>query len=247
MTTSFPSVRLLASVTSESEARLAARHGADVIDCKDPVSGALGALPAETVAAIRRAVPAEVPVSATIGDLPLDPDVVVPAARAMAATGVDIVKVGLFAGGDATETVRRLGSEIEAPLVAVLMADAPLDLAIVDELGQAGFAGVMLDTAAKDGSTLLDHRKAEELADFIARARAASLFSGLAGSLRLQQIPDLLSLAPDILGFRGALCRERDHKSALEARALAAVRAAIPHQGTAIATERRSAVLEWAS
>jgi uncharacterized protein (UPF0264 family) len=223
-------VRFLASVTSEAEARLAARAGADIIDCKDPTAGALGALPHEVVARIRAAVPAHIPVSATIGDLAAEPEPVLRAARAMAATGCDIVKVGLFAGGDARATVGHLGRHLarQTSLVAVMMADAPLDLALVPALGEAGFAGVMLDTASKDGRTLLDHRAPEALRAFIAVAHAAGLFAGLAGSLRLAQIPDLLAHHPDVLGFRGALCRASDRRSALEASALADVRRAIP-------------------
>ena len=68
MTTAF-----LASVTTVAEAELAARCGADIIDCKDPAQGALGALPVRTVTAIRRGVPPSLPVSATIGDLASDP------------------------------------------------------------------------------------------------------------------------------------------------------------------------------
>jgi uncharacterized protein (UPF0264 family) len=233
MSTPPPYVRLLASVTSETEACLAASLGADIIDCKDPSAGALGALPEGVVAAIRKAVPAHVPVSATIGDLPLDPPLVTRAAWSMAATGVDIVKIGLFPGGDARSTIRSLGREL-APgtsLVAVLIADAPLDFSMVDELCAAGFAGAMLDTAAKDGRTLLDHQDESTLTRFIAAARAAGLLAGLAGSLRRAQIPGLLDLAPDVLGFRGALCSGADRTHALDARSMTAVRAAIPAPG----------------
>jgi uncharacterized protein (UPF0264 family) len=224
-------VRLLASVTSEAEARLAAAGGADLIDCKDPTAGALGALPHEVVARIRAAVPAHVPVSATIGDLAAEPEPVLAAARAMAATGCDIVKIGVFPGGDARATIAHLGRQLasQVPLVAVLIADAPLDGALVPALGEAGFAGVMLDTAAKDGRTLLDHRAPDALRTFIADAHTAGLFAGLAGSLRLAQVPELLALEPDVLGFRGALCRASDRQSALDAAALAAVRRTIPH------------------
>lgn len=229
MTTQHRLVRLLASVTNEAEACLAAAGGADIIDCKDPAKGALGALPHAVVAGIRAAVPAHIQVSATIGDMPADPDPVLDATRAMAATGCDIVKIGLFPGGDAAATVRRLGSlASETLLVAVLMADAPFDRALVPALGEAGFAGVMLDTANKDGRTLLDHRTTAELRGFIAEARAAGLFAGLAGSLRLAQVPQLLALDPDVLGFRGALCSASDRKNTLDSEALAAVRRAIP-------------------
>ena len=232
MTTEHRRVRLLASVTSEQEARLAASYGADIVDCKNPTEGALGALPHETVAAIRSALPASVAVSATIGDLAPEPGPVLEAACAMAETGADIVKIGFFPGGDAHATVRHLGRHLAAstPLVAVMMADAegPLDMALVAALGEAGFAGVMLDTGVKDGRTLLDHRAPNELAVFLEAAAAAGLMAGLAGSLKLAQIPALLKLEPDVLGFRGALCRASDRVRALDADALAAVRRAIP-------------------
>jgi uncharacterized protein (UPF0264 family) len=232
MTTPHRFVRLLASVTSETEARLAAARGADIIDCKNPAEGALGALPCSVVASIREAVPRHIPVSATVGDLPSHPDTVVRAAAAMAATGCDIVKIGFFPGGDAEATIRSLGQDVapRTPLVAVLMADAPLDLALVAQLGDAGFAGVMLDTAVKDGRTLSDHRTPAELRRFIGEAHSAGLFAGLAGSLRVSQIPELLALEPDVLGFRGALCTARDRQQALDAAAMSVVRRAIPHE-----------------
>jgi uncharacterized protein (UPF0264 family) len=230
MTTKRPRVRLLASVTSEAEARIAAAEGADIIDCKQPASGALGALPHAVVTGIRNAVPSHIPVSATIGDLPAEPELVARAARAMAATGCNIVKIGFFPGGDARGTIRHLGAmlALETQLVAVLLADAPLDRTLVPALAEARFYGVMLDTATKDGRTLLDHRSPAELAHFVAEAQALGLMTGLAGSLRLHQIPELLTLAPDVLGFRGALCRASDRRANLDTAAVAAVRRAIP-------------------
>lgn len=223
-------VRLLASVTSEAEARLAAASGADIIDCKNPAEGALGALPHATVAAIRNAAPGHIPVSATIGDIPADPEPVVAAVAAMAATGCDIVKVGLFPGGDARASIRRLGAERQPPvgLVAVLLADRPLDLSLIADLGRARFTGVMLDTAGKDGRSLLDHCDRRTLTDFISEARSAGLMAGLAGSLRLAHIPELLALAPDVLGFRGALCQAANRRGPVDAAAMRAVRRAIP-------------------
>lgn len=230
MTTEIRRVRLLASVTSEDEARVAASQGADIVDCKNPAEGALGALAYETVTAIRNAVPTGVPVSATIGDLPAEPETVLAAARRMAATGADIVKVGFFPGGDVPGTIRHLGHHLapSTPLVAVLLADAPFEFAWVATLGEAGFAGVMLDTGTKDGRTLLDHRSPTDLAEFLDAARNARLMAGLAGSLRLSHIPELLALAPDVLGFRGALCSASNRTGALDPAAIAAVRRAIP-------------------
>src|SRR4029078_10489724 len=70
-----PAPAFLASVTNVAEARLAVSSGADIIDCKDPSRGALGALPLDAIFAVRAAVPREIPVSATVGDLKPEPDV----------------------------------------------------------------------------------------------------------------------------------------------------------------------------
>jgi len=94
--------RLLVSVRDVAEALLAAEHGADLVDCKEPSAGALGALPVETIAAVVRAVRSRFPgrtLSATVGDFA--PDAVGPVLErvaAVAATGVDYVKVGVAPG-----------------------------------------------------------------------------------------------------------------------------------------------------
>lgn len=222
---------LLASVAVLAEVDLALPH-ADLIDLKDPSKGALGAWPIARIGEAVRLVHGRRPVSATVGDLPPDPAALAAAAFATAAAGVDIVKLGFFPGGDH----RRLAHEL-APLaaqgialVAVLMVDHDPDHGIVSALAAAGFRGVMLDTADKASGSLLDHQPPVRLARFVARARAHSLLTGLAGSLRLGDIAALAPLEPDFLGFRAALC-ERGRATALSPARLAAVRAAIDARG----------------
>lgn len=106
--------QFLASVTSVAEAAAALAGGADIIDCKNPAEGALGALPLDTVRAIRAVVPRGITLSATIGDLAPEPEAVTATAKTMAATGVDIVKIGFFPGGDAKATIRALGAAFVA-------------------------------------------------------------------------------------------------------------------------------------
>ena len=92
--------RLLASVATLAEVDLALAAGADLIDLKDPEAGALGAWPrAQLTQAVER-VAGRRPVSATVGDLPPDASAMAAAAKATGATGVDIVKLGFFAGAD---------------------------------------------------------------------------------------------------------------------------------------------------
>jgi uncharacterized protein (UPF0264 family) len=95
-------MRMLVSVRSVDEALLAARGGADFIDLKEPNEGALGGLPTATIGAIVGALRAhgiDLPVSATIGDLPmLARDAILAQVDAVGACGVDYVKVGIDRG-----------------------------------------------------------------------------------------------------------------------------------------------------
>jgi (5-formylfuran-3-yl)methyl phosphate synthase len=220
--------RMLASVADSEEALLAVELGADFVDLKNPAMGALGAWPLEKVRDAVERVGGKRPLSATIGDLPLEPESVQEAARAMAATGVDIVKVGFFAGGDAQGCIHALASLAErgVKLVAVIMADQDPDLGLVALLAKAGFTGAMLDTAGKRGGGLRSHLDDTALDAFVREARGHGLLTGLAGSLTLGDIAPLSALGPDYLGFRGALCRG-DRTAALDPAAFRSVRTAL--------------------
>jgi (5-formylfuran-3-yl)methyl phosphate synthase len=225
-----PTTRFLASVRTIGEARMCVIAGADLIDCKEPNKGALGALPLDVVRAIRAEVPADRLVSATVGDLIPDPATVVPAVAAMAETGVDYVKIGFFPGGDARATIQALarGDYNTAQLVGLLLADRDPDFSLIEDMGHAGFAGVMIDTASKSAGALPEVLSRATLTSFIETAHGAGLFAGLAGSLRLNHIVALLALKPDLLGFRGALCRAGDRCGVLDPNALQEIREAIP-------------------
>jgi uncharacterized protein (UPF0264 family) len=221
---------MLASVTNETEALLCAHLVADIIDAKNPAAGALGALPHATVTAIRARVPKHVPVSATIGDPTDDAEATARAVVAMADAGADIVKIGLSAGVGAKRTLERLGKleHGDVRLVGVLLADQGIDLDLVQPARQAGFAGLMLDTADKRRGALPDILAAEELRAFVTATHRAGMFAGLAGSLRAEHVAYLLDFAPDVLGFRGGLCRRGERTATLDPDALRAVRRAIP-------------------
>ncbi len=86
----------------------------------------------------------------------------------------------------------------------------------------------MLDTAHKTGKTLRDWRNYAELREFVNRASDQGLLTGLAGSLRKEDVPPLLAIEPDYLGFRGALCSGSSRNQNLDAAAFAKIRRAIP-------------------
>ena len=221
---------LLASVTGSREAELAISHGADIVDLKDPTKGSLGALEPSVVRDAVRVIAGRRPASAVIGDLPMEPGQIDAAVRTMAATGVDYVKVGLFAGPRRGECVRALAALArQTKLVGVMFIDCEPDNELVGLMAEFGFAGAMMDTARKNGERLLDYADPAAIGDFVRSCRSHGLLTGLAGSLEAADVPRLLLLAPDYLGFRGALCARHDRRAGLDRAALSLIRGLIPH------------------
>ena len=220
---------LLASVNSLSETLLVLSAEVDIIDLKQPALGALGALDTATVKQLVTAIDGRCPVSATIGDLPTQPDPVYHAVEAMAATGVDYIKIGFFPGDDWQGTVKKLTvlSQQNHALIAVFFADTQPDLAIISLLKDAGFKGVMLDTMDKQKGSLTQLMAKKEIAQFVTQAKSRQLLCGLAGSLRLEDIPELKTYQPDYLGFRGALCKEHNRVEQINKQAVMEIRQAI--------------------
>ena len=231
-------MRMLVSVRDVAEAREALRAGVDFIDLKEPAAGALGglALPViREVAAALRAGNAEQDVggahgpmiSATIGDLPPDGlERILERARAVGACGVDLVKVGVPGRGAAACAVLEALAALPLAIVPVLIADDGLDVAVIDAACVPAFAAVMADTQAKRAGSLLELLGEDALAAFIDRAHAAGRTVGLAGALRLADLPMLARLGPDFAGFRSAVCDGR-REGRLDPRRLEALRAAI--------------------
>jgi dihydroneopterin aldolase len=229
--------RMLASVNGPEEAEIALAGGADIIDLKDPARGALGAVTPAVIRATVKIVGKRRPVSAVAGDLPMQPGLVAATVREIAATGVDYVKLGVFPGGDAQGCIEALaGSATTTQLIAVFFADATPDLSLLPLLKRSGFAGAMIDTQNKAAGRLLDHFDMPRLRGFVEDCHAIGMIAGLAGSLETPDIPRLLVLAPDLLGFRGALCGSGGRTAALDLGRTQAVRGLIPPEGSASGT-----------
>lgn len=202
--------RLLVSVRDAPEALAAATAGADFIDLKDPAAGALGGLPTErivTIVAALRAAGIDLPVSATIGDLPSSRQAEALArVSAVAGCGVDYVKVGIEPGACGQALIARLAS-CPAPVVPVLIADDGVDAAqLACALSFEAFPALMLDTVRKDEGSLLQRVDRGALQGFVDAVRARSALAGLAGALRSEDLPALIALGPDFAGFRSAVC-----------------------------------------
>lgn len=208
--------RLLVSVRNVTEAQAAMNGGADLIDVKEPTRGPLGRADDEVIAAVIEAVAGRRPVSAAMGELagrifnPSDSD----GLRIRPALG--FVKWGLAGCGDTPDwrnhwRAARDQLPIESQAVAVAYADwqradAPPPHTIAD-FAMTELAGAFLiDTAVKDGSTLLDWLPLPEIAELVRQCQSADVSVALAGSLGRCEIEKLLPLVPDWFAVRGAAC-----------------------------------------
>ncbi len=233
---------LLASVRSLGEARRACAAGVDVVDCKDPQRGALGALSPHLIRAVARELGDQVYTSAAAGELAADSAALSATVLPIAHSGIDFVKVGLAQGSDVRDWAGALGrlSARGVRVVAVLFADRHPALDVLPALSTAGVTGVMLDTADKTRGSLRKHMSSAELLQFVDRAKHSGLLTGLAGSLTAADIDELLALAPDYLGFRGALCAAEGRNGELDGDTARRIRKMIPRSPTPALFQRRT-------
>jgi uncharacterized protein (UPF0264 family) len=206
--------KLLISVSDYAEAIEVMRTDIDILDLKNPQEGALGALSLDEIRLIVKANNGCKQTSATIGDVPMQPHIIAERVQATLATEVDIVKIGFFGAHGHKPCIDAMkGMAQGGKLIAVLFADQQPDLSLLPKLRQAGFYGVMLDTAVKDGRNLLAHMPLEELDDFVGQSKRLGLVAGLAGSLRVDHIESLAALQADYLGFRGGVCEDFERRN----------------------------------
>jgi len=202
----------LASVQSLDEAKAILPSLPDILDMKDPSKGALGALSIDIVVDVINMIDKRCLTSATVGDLAMDADLIANAITNMAMSGVDYVKVGLFPDPDVATCIVKLENVIKnlkAPVIAVLFADKSYEQELIDLLKEAGFYGVMIDTAVKNGQGLLDHWSTDRLSYFVESVQQQKMICGLAGALTFNDITLLKPLDADYLGFRSALCEQQ--------------------------------------
>jgi (5-formylfuran-3-yl)methyl phosphate synthase len=208
-------MRLLVSVANTEDAAAAVAGGADIIDAKDPTTGALGAVSLSMFAEIRATVAGLRPISAALGDAG-DEAGVERIVRDYAVAGASFVKIGFDGVSSRTRvsvliTAAMHGAADHTGVVAVAYADADraagLDArVIVDAAAHAGAAGVLLDTADKHGPGLRALMTPAALACWVAVAHDAGLRVALAGQLTLDDLDYVKDAGADIVGVRGAAC-----------------------------------------
>jgi uncharacterized protein (UPF0264 family) len=222
-----PLMRLMISVVSATEASQALMGGADFLDIKNPAEGSLGAQFPRVLREIKELSSGKIEISAAIGDMPNLPGTAALAALGAATCGVDYIKVGLHglrSEGEAKLLMREVRDavrEFNTSIIAACYADyeriGSLNPECLPRLAaSANIRGCLVDTAVKDGRTLLDFMNPDTLHSLAEQAHGAGLLFAVAGALQEQDLFLLKDIGADIVGLRTAVCRDNNRAGPLE-------------------------------
>ncbi|MEI7434116.1 MAG: (5-formylfuran-3-yl)methyl phosphate synthase, partial [Methanomicrobiales archaeon] len=158
------------------------------------------------------------PVSAAIGDFDYKPGGASLAAYGAACSGADYIKVGLMFDGiekasDLIESVvKAVKDEFPEKKVVIsaysdyvrLGSISPFDMAPL--VAEAGADLAMIDTGIKDGKSTFDFMDEAALTRFTWKNHDMGIGTAIAGALKMEDIPLLKRINPDIIGVRGMVC-----------------------------------------
>lgn len=248
-------MKLMMSVQNFEEAKAVVSSGCTFLDVKNPHEGSLGAAPPWVLQEVVERFSIEgCQISGSLGDLPHLPGTGALAAFAAARLNLNYVKVGLLGSRTLNQAFEMLtsirrsirGANNTTCVVAGAFADwrhidglAPKDLVRAAEQSRVDVC--LLDTAIKDGRNLFDHMPLGELAEFVALCHDAKLQCALAGSIKTEHLHDLVRIAPDFIGVRGAICSDaKDRRSSIcPVRASGFIRSAAEAVNDILATRAR--------
>jgi uncharacterized protein (UPF0264 family) len=219
-------IKLLVSPRSIEEAKITISANVDLIDCKNPEEGSLGANFPWIIREMKHLIPSNSKqlLSAAIGDFPNLPGSASLAALGAAVSGADIIKVGLEGPKNEAQGIKLMENVVKTikdynpnlKVVAAGYADqsrikkAPKYLSIPIIASESGADIAMLDTYLKDGKNLFDFLSVDQLIEFTNKARDLDLQVALAGNLNLRLLQKIKQISPDIIGVRSAVCENFD-------------------------------------
>ena len=214
------SLKLLISPINEEEALEAIRGGADIIDVKNPKEGSLGANFPWMIRKISELLPANIELSATIGDVPYLPGTVSLAALGAAVSGANYIKVGLFGVRKfensvylmkkVCKSVKDYDDSIKVVVAGYADADriSAINPLLIPKVAIESSCDIaMIDTFDKrGGKRLFDFLTDNQLEKFVMETHDHNLMAALAGSILISDIPRIYYLGADVVGIRGAAC-----------------------------------------
>lgn len=200
----------------------AVRGGAHIADVEYPAS-ALGTPYPLNIAAVRNALPNKIAVSTNIGEEQPGRSTACQAALGVALAGADIIKLGLakMPLGEAKEFGPALVRTVKKwfprkQCVPALFADPRLAKWYIDPIKDGPDLakhmkadGLLVDTFDKGmGLGLMDYYAVADIRRLVDKCHRRDLEAWLAGSIGLEELPDLWATGVDVICVRGAACEK---------------------------------------
>ncbi len=216
-------MKIFFSIKDLNEAREIEAGGLpDIVDIKNPEEGTLGANKPWVIREVAEYLRGKAELGASIGDLDFKPGTASLAAYGVSGLGLDYVVASMYGvktPSQAGEISRKLKKALEeANTGAKLIISGYADYFRVGSVNPFTFPEavegdiIMLDTAIKDGKNIFDFADTEKLAEFCDTSREQGFECCIAGSIRVRHLELAREVKPDILGFRGAICKQGEAK-----------------------------------
>ncbi len=216
--------RLLVSIRGPNEALDAAKAGAHIADVEFPGS-ALGTPYPFNIHRVRAWLNRHrfkaVKVSTNIGEIQRIRPAACQAALGVAESGADLIKFGLaelslkpaiYLAKKIVETIRSY-SDGQKKLYPAVFVDRDMKRFFdpfkegPELVRKCGADGLLIDTFDKlAGKGLLDYCKVEQIADFVHSMHKMKKEAWIAGSIKLEELPELWEVGVDVICVRGAAC-----------------------------------------
>ncbi len=194
----------------------------DILDLKNPLKGAIGAWELNNIKRVISIHKKKITISATLGDVFGDKEFLIKLKK-FDCLGLDFIKFGLLSIDQKNlfEKLRMIESRVfKTNLVCVVFVDKKNHLNLVNNnlnyFLKCGVKNILLDTFGKKKGDLLNFCKTDYLRKFISKCKKKNIKIGLAGGLKEIQIPLIVKLNPDIVGFRSAICRSNKRTSSID-------------------------------
>jgi (5-formylfuran-3-yl)methyl phosphate synthase len=236
--------QLLVSVRNAVEAIIAIGGGADIIDVKEPFHGSLGCAAPKTIREISLALKSLngplAPLSLALGELtewhcsPTCPQVGIQTHQkqlsdlraTIESSSPQFLKLGLAGTFPSRIAWRTEWQRVQASIqgdhswVAVAYADhsaaaAPPVADVLHAAIETSAAVLLIDTYTKDGTSLCDHLTFSELTNLRHETSQHGIQLALAGRISVSDLPQLISVQPDIIAVRSAVCEHSNRTASI--------------------------------
>ena len=200
--------KILASIKNEHEAKVISKFNFDIVDIKNVDDGALGYVGDSSIEKIIK-IFCNNTLSVTAGNdsSPLTKKQL-KRVKFLDKLGIEYVKIGIFDINLLQDHCNFLESikHLTIKTVGVIFADLISSEQEIEEVLKLDYDGLMIDTASKNNQSTLDILSADTLKFFTESCKESDKFCGISGSLSSMRFKETLSLQPNFIGLRGALC-----------------------------------------